>query len=413
MYLENKINLAYEKLKNIISETPLEFSQRLSRKYKAKIYFKREDLNETRSFKIRGAFNKILSLNKNQLKNGVVTASAGNHAQGVALACFKLKIKGFIFMPQVTPLQKVQRVKYFGDDFVECKLIGSNFDEAQKQAQKFAKEKNAAYIHPFDDLDVIAGQGTIAFEIYKSLPNIDYVLAGVGGGGLISGIGAYLKSKDKKIKVFGVEPFGASAMYQSLKANKIIELKNVDTFVDGAAVRKPGKITFNLCKKYVDKVLVVPEGAVAQTMIDLYQNEGIITEPAGALSIGSLDLIKNEIKNKTVVCVISGGNNDVLRYPEILERSLVYQGKKHYFLIEFAQKPGQLRSFLNNVLGPQDDIVLFEYIKKNNKEKGPALVGIELQNPNDLKPLLEKLKKFGFTYKKISADDPLYSYLIK
>jgi len=413
MYLENKINLAYEKLKNIISETPLEFSQRLSRKYKAKIYFKREDLNETRSFKIRGAFNKILSLNKNQLKNGVVTASAGNHAQGVALACFKLKIKGVIFMPQVTPLQKVQRVKYFGDDFVECKLIGSNFDEAQKQAQKFAKEKNAVYIHPFDDLDVIAGQGTIAFEIYKSLPNIDYVLAGVGGGGLISGIGAYLKSKDKKIKVFGVEPFGASAMYQSLKANKIIELKNVDTFVDGAAVRKPGKITFNLCKKYVDKVLVVPEGAVAQTMIDLYQNEGIITEPAGALSIGSLDLIKNEIKNKTVVCVISGGNNDVLRYPEILERSLVYQGKKHYFLIEFAQKPGQLRSFLNNVLGPQDDIVLFEYIKKNNKEKGPALVGIELQNPNDLKPLLEKLKKFGFTYKKISADDPLYSYLIK
>jgi len=413
MYLENKINLAYEKLNNIILETPLEFSQRLSRKYKAKIYFKREDLNETRSFKIRGAFNKILSLNKNQLKNGVVTASAGNHAQGVALACFKLKIKGVIFMPQVTPLQKVQRVKYFGDDFVECKLIGSNFDEAQKQAQKFAKEKNAVYIHPFDDLDVIAGQGTIAFEIYKSLPNIDYVLAGVGGGGLISGIGAYLKSKDKKIKVFGVEPFGASAMYQSLKANKIIELKNVDTFVDGAAVRKPGKITFNLCKKYVDKVLVVPEGAVAQTMIELYQNEGIITEPAGALAPSTLELIKNEIKNKTVVCVISGGNNDVLRYPEILERSLVYQGKKHYFLIEFAQKPGQLRSFLNNVLGPQDDIVLFEYIKKNNKEKGPALVGIELQNPKDLKPLLEKLKKFGFTYKKISADDPLYSYLIK
>jgi len=413
MHLENKINLAYEKLKNIILETPLEFSQRLSRKYKAKIYFKREDLNETRSFKIRGAFNKILSLNKNQLKNGVVTASAGNHAQGIALACFKLKIKGVIFMPQVTPLQKVQRVKYFGEDFVECKLIGSNFDEAQKQAQKFAKEKNGAYIHPFNDLDVIAGQGTIAFEIYKSLPNIDYVLAGVGGGGLISGIGAYLKSKDKKIKVFGVEPFGASAMHQSLKANKIIELKNVDTFVDGAAVKKPGKITFNLCKKYVDKVLVVPEGAVAQTMIELYQNEGIITEPAGALAPSTLELIKNEIKNKTVVCVISGGNNDILRYPEILERSLVYQGKKHYFLIEFAQKPGQLRSFLNNVLGPQDDIVLFEYIKKNNKEKGPALVGIELQNPKDLKPLLEKLKKFGFTYKKISADDPLYSYLIK
>jgi len=413
MHLEKRINLAYEKLKNIILETPLEFSQRLSRKYKAKIYFKREDLNETRSFKIRGAFNKIFSLNKDQLKNGVVTASAGNHAQGVALACFKLKIKGVIFMPYVTPLQKIQRVKYFGDDFVECKLIGSNFDESQKQAQKFAEEKNAVYINPFDDLDVIAGQGTIAFEIYKNLPNIDYVLAGVGGGGLISGIGAYLKSKDKKIKVFGVESVGASAMHQSLKANKIVELKNVDTFVDGAAVRKPGKITFNLCKKYVDKILVIPEGAIAQTMIELYQNEGIITEPAGALAPAALDFIKNEIKNKTVVCVISGGNNDILRYPEILERSLVYQGKKHYFLIEFAQKPGQLKNFVNKVLGPQDDIVLFEYIKKNNKEKGPALVGIELQNPKDLKPLLEKLKKFGFTYKKISADDPLYSYLIK
>jgi threonine dehydratase len=413
MHLENKINLAYEKLKNIIPETTLEFAERLSKVYKARIYFKREDLNETRSFKIRGAFNKILSLTKNQLKNGVVTASAGNHAQGVALACFKLKIKGVIFIPQITPLQKVQRVKYFGDNFVECKLIGFNFDEAQKQAQKFAKEKNAVYIHPFDDLDVIAGQGTIAFEIYKNMPNIDYVLAGIGGGGLISGIGAYLKSKDERIKVYGVEPSGASAMYQSLKANKIIELKNVDTFVDGVAVRKPGKITFNLCKKYLDKALVIPEGAVAQTMVELYQNEGVIAEPAGALAPSALEFIKNEIKNKTVVCVISGGNNDVLRYPEILERSLVYQDKKHYFLIEFAQKPGQLKNFVNNVLGPQDDIVLFEYIKKNNKEKGPALVGIELQNQKDLKPLLEKLKKFKFTYKKIRMDDPLYSYLIK
>jgi threonine dehydratase len=413
MNLLKQIDQAEENLKAIIKKTPLEFSERLSRLYNANIYLKREDLNKTRSFKIRGAFNKILSLKNLAQKNGVVTASAGNHAQGVAFACNKLKIFGTIFMPQTTPPQKVQRVKYFGGNFVECKLIGNNFDEAEKEAKLFAQKNKNVYIPPFNDIKVILGQATIAKEIYSDLKNINVVLAGIGGGGLISGLGIYFKNINPKIKVIGIEPSGANSMYKSIKANKIITLNYVDTFVDGVAVKRVGDLTFKLVKKYIDDIIVIKEGAVAQTMIELYQNEGIITEPAGALPVAALPFIKNKIKNKNVVCVISGGNNDLLRYPEILEKSLVYQGKKHYFLIEFAQKPGQLKKFVNNVLGANDDIVLFEYIKTNNKEKGPALIGIEIQNKKDLKPIINNLKKFGFVYKKVEIDDPLYSYLIK
>jgi threonine dehydratase len=413
MNLIKQVQQAEENLKDIIQKTPLELSERLSKIYNANIYLKREDLNKTRSFKIRGAFNKILSLKNLAQKNGVVTASAGNHAQGVAFACNRLKIFGTIFMPQTTPLQKVQRVKYFGGNFIECKLIGSNFDEAEKAAKIFAKKHKNVYIPPFDDMKVILGQATIAKEIYNDLKNIHMVIAGIGGGGLISGLGIYFKNINPEIKVIGVEPSGADAMNKSIKANKRIVLHYVDNFVDGAAVKKVGHLTFQLVKKYVDKIIVVNEGAVAQTMIELYQNEGIIAEPAGALSVTALELLKNKIKNKNIVCVISGGNNDLLRYPEILEKSLIYQGKKHYFLIEFAQKPGQLKKFVNNALGPNDDIVLFEYIKTNNKEKGPALIGIETQNKKDLKAIINNLKKFGFIYKKVEIDDPLYSYLIK
>jgi threonine dehydratase len=413
MNLIKQVQQAEENLKDIIQKTPLELSERLSKIYNANIYLKREDLNKTRSFKIRGAFNKILSLKNLAQKNGVVTASAGNHAQGVAFACNKLKIFGTIFMPQTTPLQKVQRVKYFGGNFIECKLIGSNFDEAEKAAKIFAKKHKNVYIPPFDDMKVILGQATVAKEIYNDLKNIHMVIAGIGGGGLISGLGIYFKNINPEIKVIGVEPSGADAMNKSIKANKRIVLHYVDNFVDGAAVKKVGHLTFQLVKKYVDKIIVVNEGAVAQTMIELYQNEGIIAEPAGALSVTALELLKNKIKNKNIVCVISGGNNDLLRYPEILEKSLIYQGKKHYFLIEFAQKPGQLKKFVNNVLGPNDDIVLFEYIKTNNKEKGPALIGIETQNKQDLKAIINNLKKFGFIYRKVEIDDPLYSYLIK
>lgn len=404
---------AENNLKKVILPTPLELSERLSKEYNAWIYLKREDLNKTRSFKIRGAFNKILSLKDRAFKNGVVTASAGNHAQGVAFACFKLGIYGTIFMPQITPPQKIERVKYFGGKFVKCILYGNNFDEAEKEAKRFALKNKNIYIPPFDDLKVIAGQATIGSEIYKNLPDVEIVIATVGGGGLVSGLCLYFKNINPDIKIVGVEPQGAPSMFKSLKQNKIVILPQVDTFVDGAAVRRVGRLTFKICKKYLDDILTIPEGAVAETMINLYQNEGIVVEPAGALSVAALKFLKPKIRNKKAVCIISGGNNDLLRYPEILERSLIYQGRKHYFLIEFAQKPGQLKKFVNNVLGPTDDIVLFEYIKTNNKEKGPALVGLELQNLKDLKPILNKLKQFNFAFKKIEIDHPLYSYLIK
>lgn len=410
--LFKKIEEAEKNLNGVVKKTPIEFCSRISKKVGAEIYFKREDLQEIRSFKIRGAFNKIKNLSEKEKKKGIVTASAGNHAQGVAFSCTKLKIKGIIFMSEITPYQKIERVKYFGGDFIEIKLEGENFDITNKKAKDFA-EKKAVYIPPFDDLLVIAGQGVIGKEIYEDFSGeLDYVLVPIGGGGLISGIATYLKEKNPKIKIIGVEPIGAANMCYSLKKNKIMALKSINTFCDGVAVKEVGKLTFKICQKYVDKVLTVPDGVVAQTMIELYQNEGIIVEPAAALSVAVLEEIKKEIKNKKVVCLLSGGNNDILRYPEILEKSLVWQGKKHYFIVEFIQRPGRLKKFLNDVLGPDDDIILFEYIKKNNKERGPVFIGIELKNKKDLKPLLERMEKEDFNYQKITDKDLLYHYLV-
>ena len=407
------IDEAAKRLEGIIKKTPLQFNERLSKFYGAKIYFKREDLQEIRSYKIRGAFNKMVHLTNGEKGRGVITASAGNHAQGVALSCTKLKIKGTIFMPVVTPTQKIDRVKYFGDGYVQIKLVGQSYDESTKAAKEYSHETGVVYIPAFDDKLVINGQGTIGKEIYDELKGkIDFVLAPIGGGGLISGVSIYLKEKGKKIKIIGVEARGADCMDKSLKAGRIISLDSVDTFCDGCAVKTPGKLNFDICKKYVDTIVLMDTGYVAKAMVDIYQNEGIITEPAGALSVAALESIKDKIKNKIVVCIISGGNNDLLRYPEILERSLVYQGKKYYFLIDFAQKPGQLKKFVNHVLGLTDDIVLFEYVKKNNKEKGPALVGVEFKDSNNLSPVLNKLTEFGFNYKIIEDKDLLYSYLI-
>lgn len=407
------IDEAAKKLEGIVKKTPLQFNERLSKFYGAKIYFKREDLQEIRSYKIRGAFNKMVHLTSVEKSQGVVTASAGNHAQGVALSCTKLKIKGTIFMPIVTPIQKIDRVKYFGDGYVQIKLVGQSYDESTKAAKEYSHKTGTVYIPAFDDKLVINGQGTIEKEIYEELKGkIDFVLAPIGGGGLISGLSTYLKEKSQNIKVIGVEPTGAASMSQSLKLGKVSSLKTVDTFCDGVAVKTPGNITFSICKKFVNSVIVISEGQVAKTVIGLYQNEGIISETSGALSISALENIKDKIKNKTIVCIISGGNNDLLRYPEILERSLIFQGKKYYFLIDFAQKPGQLKKFVNHVLGPTDDIVLFEYVKKNNKEKGPALVGIEFKTRSNFFPVLDKLTEFGFNYKIIEDKDLLYSYLI-
>ncbi len=407
------IDEAAEKLKLIVSTTPMWHSKRLSEEYGAQIYLKREDLQVVRSYKIRGAYNLMSSISAAQRKKGVVCASAGNHAQGVALSASLLKIKAVIFMPTITPLQKIARVRHFGGQWIEIKLVGSNYDEASKAAHEYCTKNDATFIHPFDDERVISGQGTVGREIYEQRDGkIDYLVCPIGGGGLISGVGTYIKAKSKDTKVVGAEPAGAPSMYDSIKQGKPATLDRIDTFVDGAAVRATGKKTFEIVKELADEIVLVPEGKICTTMIELYQNEGIVAEPAGALSIAALDSISKGIRGKTVVCVLSGGNNDILRYPEIVERSLIYGGLKHYFLIDFAQKPGQLRKFVDSALGPTDDISRFEYLKKNSKETGPALIGIELATKEDLKPLLERMDKLGISYKRITEDDPLYSYLI-
>lgn len=400
-------------LNGVVKKTPLEKISRLSQKFNCNVYFKREDLQPVRSYKIRGAYVKISSLTEEEKSRGVICASAGNHAQGVAFACKTHKIKGVIFMPISTPNQKIERVKYFGGEYVKVKLFGDNYDEAKEKAVEYAKEKNMVFVHPFEDEKVIAGQGTIGLEILEDLQEkIDAVFVPIGGGGLISGIAIALKSVLPDVKIIGVEPKGADAMKRSLIEDKLVELKTVDTFVDGVAVKKVGKLNYEIVKKLVDDIIVVSEGRVAKVMIDLYQNEGIITEPAGALSVAGLEKANGSFTDKNVVCIISGGNNDLLRYPEILERALFWEGRKKYFIIEFYQKPGQLRRFVNEVLGPGDDIVLFEYIKKNNKEKGPALVGVEFEKKDDAPKMIQRLKKAGFRFKELTREDLSYYLLI-
>lgn len=409
---QKDINEAAQRLEKVVLKTPLQYNKRLSELYGARIYLKREDLQEVRSFKLRGAYNKMSTLSKDEKARGVVCASAGNHAQGVALSCALLRIKGVIFMPTVTPNQKIDKVRNFGKQYVEIKFFGANYDEASKASKAYAKKNNSVYVSAFDDVLVIAGQGTVGKEICEELKSVDTIVSQVGGGGLIGGIATYSKNINKNIQVIGVQASGAPGMFRSIQQNKVTPLEKIDTFVEGTAVGMVSELTLSLTKKYVDNIICIPEGKVCQMMVELYQNEGIIAEPAGALSVAALDSIKDRIKNKTVVCVISGGNNDIMRYQEILERSLVHQGRKHYFIIEFAQKPGQLKTFLNHILGANDDIVLFEYIKKNNKEKGPALVGIELKDRSDYDPLIEKMRKNEINFKLIHSDDLLFNYLI-
>jgi threonine dehydratase len=406
-----EIYQATERLRGVAKNTPLQKNDRLSEKYNAEIYFKREDLQAVRSFKIRGAYNLISSLSDEEKSRGVVCASAGNHAQGVAFSCSNLGVNGVIFMPIVTPNQKINKVKVFGEGRVEIKLVGNTYDEASKAAKAYCEENKMVYVHPYNDPRTIAGQGTIALEISQELKP-DIMVVAIGGGGLISGVGSFFKQTKPDTKIIGVEPTGAASMYESFKKNEIVELKDVDTFCDGVAVKKTEDFVFGVAKEVVNEICVVEEGQVATDMIDLYQNEGIITEPAGALAVSALEKIKDQIIGKKVVCIICGGNNDISRYPEVIERSLVWRGLKHYFLIEFSQKPGQLRHFLDDVLGSEDDITRFEYVKKTNKEKGPAFVGVELSDKNNLQPLLERFSESGITFKQIQTTDLLYELLV-
>ncbi len=407
------IEEAYTRLKDVVTLTPLQLNKRLSEKYQATVYLKREDLQIVRSYKLRGAYNRIVRLSDAEKKRGVVCASAGNHAQGVAFGCEKLKIKGHIYMPKNTPKQKVERVRALGGKWVSIELVGDTYDDACAHAKKYCAQNKNIFVHPFDDIHVMAGQGTVGVEIVNQLGKTpDVVVVPIGGGGLVSGLGMYMKSKNPATTVVGVEPDGAASMSRALELGKVTTLEHIDKFVDGAAVRTVGSHTFKVSKDIISKMVTVVEGHVCEEMISLYQNDGIITEPAGALSVAALDNIRSDIKGKTVVCVVSGGNNDISRYPEIVERSLMYRGLKHYFIVEFSQRPGALREYLDKILGPNDDITLFEYIKKSNKEKGPALVGIELSDKKDLKPLIDRMDAHGLSYTMLQRDTPLFRFLV-
>jgi threonine dehydratase len=403
---------AQKRLKKVVNRTPLTFNHNLSKKYQCNIFLKREDLQVVRSYKLRGAYNMMSSLPIEQLQKGVVCSSAGNHAQGFAYSCKKLNAKGVVFMPIITPKQKVNQTKMFGEDFIEIKLVGDTYDDCAIAAKQFTEENEMSFIPPFDDYKIIEGQGTVGVEILEDQPEVDYIFIPVGGGGLSAGVGTYFKTYSPKTKIIGVEPQGAPSMYEALRAGHPVTLDSIERFVDGAAVKRVGALTFSICKDVLDDMRLVPEGKICTTILKLYNEDAIVVEPAGAMSIAVLDDFAKEIKGKKVVCIVSGSNNDIDRMQEIKERSLQYEGLKHYFLISFAQRPGALKEFVNNVLGPTDDITRFEYMQKTNKENGPALVGIELQNRFDYELLISKMSASHIGFSEINKNDQLFGYLI-
>ncbi len=407
------VNKAKLTLNEILTSTPLTENLNLSEQFGAKVFLKREDLQIVRSYKIRGAYNKIRSLNSDQRKNGIVCASAGNHAQGVAYSCQRLGIHGKIYMPTTTPKQKIKQVQMFGKQFVDIVLHGDTYDDASAEAWKDCTENKKTYIHPFDDPLIIEGQATTALEILQdSTHQIDYLFVPIGGGGLIAGVGSYFKQMHPSTKIIGVEPAGAPSMKESLTQGQVITLENIDKFVDGAAVQRVGDLPFEICQQVVDDIVLVPEGRICTKILELYNRDAIVVEPAGALSIAALDYYADQIKGKNVVCIVSGSNNDITRTEEIKERSLLFEGLKHYFIVRFPQRAGALRDFVEHVLGPNDDITHFEYSKKNSRERGPAFVGIELTNKNDFEGLVQRMAENGFVYEYVNEKPDLFQYLI-
>ncbi len=404
---------AAERIKKVVVKTPLAPSFTYSNRYSANIFLKREDLQQVRSYKIRGAYNKIASLPQDQLDRGVICASAGNHAQGVAFACNKLQAKGVIYMPGTTPRQKVEQTRMFGGEWVEVVLKGDTFDDAFKNAIKHREKYDLVFIHPFDDEKVIEGQATIGLEILEQASEpIDYVFAPLGGGGLLAGLSSIFKELSPNTKIIGVEPEGAPSMTSSLQQGKVVELGDIERFVDGAAVQKVGSRNFAICKENLDEMITIPEGKICQTILDLYNQDAIVVEPAGAMAISALDHFAEEIKGKNVVCIVSGSNNDITRTAEIKERALLYAGLKHYFVISFPQRAGALKEFVAKVLGPNDDITHFEYSKKHHRENGPAVVGIELNDPADFEPLVARMKAKNFYGEYLNDKPNLFQFLV-
>ena len=405
-------NEAHERLKKIVRRTPLTFSANLSRKYNCNVYLKREDMQVVRSYKLRGAFNLMSSLPEGQLAKGLVCASAGNHAQGFAYSCRKLNAHGVVFMPIITPMQKVNQTQMFGESNIEIKLVGDTYDDCAVAAKKFTQDHDMTFVPPFDDYRIIEGQGTVALEICEDLSHIDFLFVPVGGGGLSAGVGTYMRTMSPQTRIIGLEPEGAPSMLEAFKAGHPVTLDCIERFVDGASVKRVGELTYPICREVLDEMHLVPEGKICSTILALYNEDAIVVEPAGAMSIASLDDYADQIVGKNVVCIVSGGNNDIDRMQEIKERSLQYEGLKHYFLIRFAQRPGALKEFVNLVLGTNDDITRFEYMQKHNKETGPALVGIELKSREDYQVLLENMRRYHINYTELNKNDNLFGYLV-
>ncbi|MFP7707984.1 threonine ammonia-lyase IlvA [Trueperella sp. LYQ141] len=406
--------VAAQTLGQTVRTTPCEPSARLSNMCGYPVYLKREDIQVGRSYKVRGAYNVISGLSAQDVRHGVVCASAGNHAQGVAFACHKKQIPGTIFIPSTTPRQKRSRIADIGGEWVTLQIMGSTFDESSQAAISYAKEVGATYIHPFDDPRTIAGQGTVVKEIFSQVPQQPAsVLVPVGGGGLLAGTLAWIKQFHPDVTVIGVEPAGAASMRAALDAGAPQTLSDIDTFADGTAVARVGDLTFTLVQELCDHVITVPEGAICSEMLDLYHVEGIITEPAGALASAALrGYVNDYLPEGPVACIVSGGNNDVLRYDDIVERSMIHEGLRHYFLVTFPQKPGALRGFLDDVLSDGEDIIQFEYTKKNNRDMGPALVGIEIDDPAGIDALLERMHASELDIEKLEPNSPAFRFVL-
>lgn len=400
-------------LAEILEPTPFQQNDHLSQTYDAHVHLKREDLQMVRSYKIRGAYNKIRSIAPENLANGIVCASAGNHAQGVAFSCNKLKIKGSIYMPTTTPRQKINQVRMFGKEYVEIVLTGDTFDAANKAAIEYARESNKTFIPPFDDKKIIEGQGTIGYEILQqSKEPLDFVFVPIGGGGLASGVGSYIKRMSPTTRVIGVEPAGAACMKTAIEKGEVVELEHIDKFVDGAAVKKAGMLTYEICKEVLDDIILVPEGAVCTSIIDMYNKNAIVVEPAGALSVAALRFYADQIRGKRVACIVSGSNNDIIRMEEIREKSLIYEGLKHYFIVNFPQKSGVILSFIRDIVGPDADLVHFQYIKKTNKDFGPALVGIEVTDRSVVEDITKRMSEHNLSFEYINENNKLFEILI-
>ncbi len=407
------IGRAANRVKSVVVHTPMEHDVNLSEDYAAQVLLKREDLQVVRSYKIRGAYNRVRSCSDEELLKGVSCASAGNHAQGVAYAARKLGIHATIYMPLTTPSQKIERVRALGGSWVDIELVGDVFDDAEQEAVRRTEVDGSIYVHPFDDPIVIEGQGTVGIEMLEDAgDSIDIMFLPVGGGGLAAGVGSWVKAVSPETEIIGVQPEGAPSMVAAFRAGHPVRLETIDAFTDGAAVQRVGDLSFEICREVLDKVVTVPEGRLCATILRLYNEHGIIVEPAGALAIAALEDFRDRVKGKTVGCLVSGGNNDFRRIEEIRERALIYEGVKHYFIVRFPQRAGALRQFVVDVLGPGDDITHFAYSKKTDRERGPAVVGVELRNKEDLEPLIGRMKELGFFGEYLNDNPDLLRYLV-